>query len=207
MKILKFIHIPKTAGTSIEIIGELKGQKWGIKDTDTGYNKRHSLLPKHISCKNITDYDWFTVIRNPYTRIISTLNWVHKRYIQGRLKNHRFIKYYSELYKGYLQDKKILLNKYLFIALNNLDPKGGHFTPQYLYIDYDITLHILKFENLDIEFQNLMKKYNLNIKLNKKLNISSHFFNFNDLSKESILLINKIYYNDFKLFNYKIITS
>lgn len=101
-----FIHITKTAGTTIEDIGREHRIKWERLDTDTGYNKFHPHLIKYISCKNIYNYDWFTVIRNPYTRIVSTVNWVHKRYIQGRKIQHNYFKYYIELYKDYSQDKK-----------------------------------------------------------------------------------------------------
>ena len=101
--------------------------------------------------------------------------------------------------------KKKLLNKYIFIALNNLDVKGNHFTPQYLYTEDILNLNIVKYENIDSDFSNLMKKYNLDIKLNGRVNVSCGYFCFDDLSKESIQLINKVYYNDFKMFNYKVI--
>ena len=105
---LKFIHITKTAGTSIERAAKTKNILWGSHDRDTYYNIKHCLLPKHISCKNLNSYDWFTVVRNPYTRIISSVNWAHKRYMQKNNKN-QFVKYYAKIYKDYSHDKKKII--------------------------------------------------------------------------------------------------
>ena len=45
---------------------------------------------------------------------------------------------------------------------------------QYKYLDDDYKIHIIKFENLEEEFHNLMKKYNLDIKLNRHKNKSEN---------------------------------
>jgi len=63
--------------------------------------------------------------------------------------------------------------------------------------------HILKYENLDNEFKELMDKYNLShIKLDKHENKSSNKLNRNDLTHESKDIIYKLYKKDFQLFNY-----
>ena len=65
---LKFIHISKCAGTFIEEMGKLNNIKWGKYHTEYGWwheifiNKSYRLKRK---------YHWFTIVRNPYTRILS----------------------------------------------------------------------------------------------------------------------------------------
>ena len=68
MKPLKFIHITKCAGTSIEDIGKKNDICWGRYHKE--YNWWHEPfinLKKSLKKK----YDWFVVVRNPYTRILS----------------------------------------------------------------------------------------------------------------------------------------
>ena len=84
----------------------------------------------------------------------------------------------------------------------------GHWRPQYLYI-YDknnkiIVKHILKYENLDIEFSDLMKQYNLNINLDSHDNVGNWKYNVDDLTQETKLMIQEIYQRDFIEFVYPI---
>ena len=76
-KELKFIHITKAAGTSIEDIGNKRGLKWGRFDKEQKY-KTKPISPSfwHTPFTELDDsykrkYDWFVVVRNPYTRILS----------------------------------------------------------------------------------------------------------------------------------------
>ena len=48
-----------------------------------------------------------------------------------------------------------------------------------------------------------MKKYNLNLKIDKHLNSNNKTFTINDFDKENIKLINDVYHKDFEYFNYK----
>jgi hypothetical protein len=63
---------------------------------------------------------------------------------------------------------------------------------------------IIKFENIEEEFNQLMNKYNCDIIYIKKY-ISNKKFNIDDINDENIKLINEIYKKDFDLFNYKMI--
>ena len=67
--------------------------------------------------------------------------------------------------------------------------------------------NILKIEELDKDFNSLIKQYKLKIPLNitktTKINITFGNIKPSDLNKESIELINKIYHYDFKFFNYQ----
>lgn len=193
MKELKFIHITKTGGTSIVKCGLDNNILWGKyhKEYDIIHHKPFKYIDNHIKHK----YDWFVIIRNPYTRIISEFHCPYFGY------NGVFIK------KNIIYDKNSFNEwiKYRIINRNNIP--GYHFIEQSLYIDETININIIKYENLQNNFNELMKKYNLNINLNRHENNTEKKFNINDFNEDTINLINNIYYNDFINFNYSFIVN
>jgi hypothetical protein len=84
MKPLKFIHISKTGGTTIENVAIEKNIKWGKRDIE--YSDYTHTLTKFTDIKIINQNDWFTVVRNPYSRIVSEFNFFFKIAFQ-RLPN------------------------------------------------------------------------------------------------------------------------
>ena len=182
MKELKFIHITKCAGTTIEDLGKSKGLDWGRYDKNYGW--WHGIfLEKSKSLKD--KYDWFMIVRNPYDRILSEYycKW------GGKGKEENFTK--EEF------------NKFLINNINNRCIRGHHYTEQYKYLDKNYVIKILKYENLENEFNDLMKMYNINLKLDKHSNkCENKKFNVSDFSLDLVKLINKVYYKDFKEFGY-----
>ena len=65
--------------------------------------------------------------------------------------------------------------------------------------------NILKFENLQEDFEKLMNKYSLNLKLNRHEQKSNSYFKYEDLSLSTIKLINNVYRKDFEMFGYSMI--
>ena len=194
MKPLKFIHITKTAGTSIESVGLENNISWGMYHKEYGF--WHEVFinkPKQLRDK----YDWFTVVRNPYNRILSEYHFLTPRL---KLENHTKEQFNLFIRNWMINASKNIHNHPIFGKIN-----GDHFTEQYKYIDNKSKIHILKFENIKEEFESLMKQYNLNIKLNKKVKVSKKQYTVDDISKENIKLINIIYKKDFELFNYTMI--
>ena len=189
MRELKFIHITKTAGTSIEDVAKEAGINWGRFHQEYGWWHE---LPSRKSQALLQKYDWFMVVRNPYSRIVSEFHchWggvgddVHKYDRNG--------------FNQYIQNAiKTRANR----------PRGDHYTPQYLYKIGVPGLNVLKFENLKEEFDALMKKYEINLTLDKTSN-SSHNrkrFTVTDLGPNSIKLINEVYRQDFEVFGYRMI--
>ena len=84
-----FVHIPKTAGTSIELSLSLGGD-WREENVSTFFGQitSQSLLQKHLSSNfmqhlrlreiqdllgdEFFDYEIFTVVRHPWTRLLSS---------------------------------------------------------------------------------------------------------------------------------------
>ena len=81
---------------------------------------------------------------------------------------------------------------------------GDHYTEQYKYIDPNSNIHIIHFENLEEEFNKLMKKYNMEqIKLEKTNSRPDNLkFTIADFSDELINLVNEVYDKDFTTFGY-----
>ena len=195
VKQLKFIHITKTAGTSIEDIGSTNNIKWGRFHTKyrSIYKKYINYEPWHCIFKYLPislkyKYDWFMVVRNPYTRIISEFHYDLLRCINNL----------------YIYDKK-MFNHFIQLKIISRLKEGSHYTEQHLYYDNDknIKIHVLKFENIKEDFNQLMRQYNLNIKLNIHVNKQKiKKFTVKDLNETSINLIKKIYKKDFEMFGY-----
>ena len=217
MKKLKFVHITKCGGTTIENIAKKNNVYWGRFDNE--YKKAISenegplkidlwhYAPRYMKqnkLKYILDkYDFFTVVRNPYSRIISEYYsyWGPKHNITEN--KDQFNKTITE----FLEQTKE--------KLRNIDDLlCCHYIPQWLYLlDKDgniIIKNIIKQENLNEEFNELMTTYGYSIRLsrnNKNNPALGNKFTVKDLSKKNIDLINTIYQKDFELFGYEMLLS
>ena len=190
MKQLKFIHITKTGGSSIEKIGLKNNIKWGVYDKEYSNNSgRWHLIFGKVRKEIKEKYDWFLVCRNPYERILSEYYCV-----------------WGGIGKEKIEHSKIEFNKYIRKKILSKMNYEGHYVGQNYYYDKRYKITVLRFESLKEDFENLMKKYNMNIKLDIKINVGKNKkFSINDFDNETINLINKVYKRDFILFNYKFI--
>jgi hypothetical protein len=194
-KNLLFIHIPKTGGTMIEkaiknnqtLYTNHKGNKLLVSP----YNKtslQHQFYTTIYQFRDKLKVDFdnikvFTIVRNPYNRIISDLFW-------NRLIKINFTS--DEVYN-------VIKNNYLY-----RDDLDSHNEPQYKFIvDENCKLiesiKIFQTEELN-EINDELNKFigfNIDIKRNKNKDYNKY------LNKESISLINDFYKKDFELFNYE----
>lgn len=175
---LIFVHIPKNAGTTITQIAKDNGINWTYQTERTCNCTKYHIPPSEV----IKSYrvPIFCVVRNPYTRILSEYNYMKTT-----------------------QD----LNEYVSEKLDQLihDPHidDCHWVPQYEYAKY--CDHILRFENLETEFNALMMRYNFTMRLNKHENKGDKKLSISDLSPENITKINNYYHKDFEKFGYSMI--
>ena len=200
-KKLRFIHITKTGGSIIQHISQKNKLGWtSHKQNYTG----HRFINLYLKNNFINKYDWFLTVRNPFTRIISTVNRSYKRFNEGQTGNIYVNKLKQLINEHKKKDLHLIFNLYITYSLNNLCEYGDHFTQQCKYIIPNININILKFENLEEDFNNLMKRYKLDIILpKKKYNTSKQVFKLKNLNKQNILLIQKIYHKDFITFGYE----
>ena len=188
-KQLKYIHITRTAGTSIEQVGLDENKLWGRYDRDYGiFDEPFSL--KSDNLKN--SYDWFTVVRNPYTRLLSEYNYLK---IALRIRNADDPK----IFNSYIE-------KWLITLKNNPNQQiyGYHLIPQSRYIDDKYNITIIKYENLSKGFEELMTKYKYPIVLNKVVGKSNSPLTITNISESNIDLIKTVYKKDFEQFGYSI---
>jgi len=192
LKDLRFIHISRTAGTSIEQIG-LDNQKfWGRYHR--GYGQYDEIFARKVDFIK-RSHDWFTVVRNPYTRILSDYKFLS---IILKIKESDNVSTFNQFIKNWITNIESNTENHHIYGKTT----GGHFTPQYKYIDKSCTIHILKYENIEEEFNTLMTKYNLEIVLNKKVNITNTKLSIFDINKENVELIKRVYKLDFEQFGY-----
>lgn len=204
---LKFIHITKNAGTSIENIAQEKSINWGRFDSDLkflGNSFWHKPLQfnqnEKLKAEILDNYDLFAVVRHPYTRCISEYycKWGGPK--SRKATKHELNSYIQEKVRSVRTRESVASKKSLS---NNL---YGHFVPQFYYL-YDgqgnrIVQNIIRFENLEQEFNSLMKKYEIPLVLNRHDNRNSSKFTVSDLTPDTKRLIFQVYKRDFKEFDY-----
>jgi len=224
---LEFVHITKTGGTAIEAYAAKTGVKWGachygvgaLRKYDTCLHKdlnprkygslsnsdenelpneltRFKFLPWHtpphwFKENPLAGSKTFAVIRNPYDRVVS--------------------EYYSK-WGGYYEvagcdNNPKVMNDWIQEKAKTYVSSNGHFLPQHYYVyntkGEKVVDHILRFENLDEDFSKLMKKYSLNVRLGKEdVRDKDCTLTADNLSKETIEIINTIYSEDFSLLGY-----
>lgn len=194
---LEFIHIPKNAGTTIENIANEKNIKWGRMkpshkehiNTNFGNCVYWHIPPKYFSLSSHyeTDKDGtFCVIRDPYDRMVSEYKYKNRFSTDPKHMNE-WIK--QHLTPEYTENGKL----------------NCHFLPQYNYVYNDLGIktcdHVLRFDNLSEEFNNLTNKYNIDLQLyeDRKDNVSNNNLTVDDLNEENRQLIRTIYHADFSL--------
>ena len=199
-----FIHIPKTGGSIIEkSINKKKkftqtlrqyGQPtigMSNKILDPPYNQaslQHQFYTTLYQYRNKLNINFdnikvFSVVRNPYDRIISDLFWL-------KLIN-----------KGTTPQGIFITIKTNYLYRNDID---NHNVPQYKYVtneNFELypNIKIFRTENLNEDNKKMNDFLGININIQEK-KINKNYNKY--LNKDSISLINEFYKKDFELFNY-----
>ena len=186
-----FIHIPKTAGTSVtDIINNNENYIYiGHYPIllENGFIDMNKLF--FFNNFNNLDCKSFAVVRNPYTRLISAFTYL-KKGGNGDILDLQ----YQELLNGY-NFEDFVLNLNFFIK------KIVHLIPQHVYIcngNNILVTHLCKFENLNEDLKKVDSIFDNLPHLNKSSNdILVHNLSFNIKIK-----IYLTYKKDFELFGY-----
>ena len=159
---LNFIHIPKTAGTSIKMIMgfEPKGRqkRYDKKDRCYQFLDIEHMTPEHaleLRLDRKNEYQKniiFSVVRNPYNRLTSDYQYMQEKRIIGKdVSLDEFIEVYAAIVKAQREG--------MFIPSNYAD----HATSQskFIYFDDDTPAvkEILHFESLAADWKKLAEKY------------------------------------------------
>mmetsp|Transcript_20667 Transcript_20667/g.25380 ORF Transcript_20667/g.25380 Transcript_20667/m.25380 type:complete len:308 (-) Transcript_20667:328-1251(-) len=188
IKELKFIHITKNAGTSIEELGLKEGIQWGqyhFKERGTW----HRPFPNNTK-EFKSKYDWFFVVRNPYDRIISEYHCKWGGEGKGRIVKN------AETFNDFIRQR--MSERYTRTT------NQYHYMEHSAYIDFRQKIHILRYENIESDFAALMRKYNINLKMTMNLNKfkKKRTYTKEDLDSETVAMIQEVYKDDFEWFGY-----
>lgn len=186
-----FVHVPKTGGASVLQIC-LHHRVMVIE---------HDLRdPNYLSLmeykKRKPDIYTFTIVRNPWDRVISTYFFLKSGGIklEDREDSERFVSRYScfnEFVLEAFKDEEIL--------------EQIHFRPQYKWLSDNKRLivdHVGRFENLQLDCSKWFKSVGLPDYKLPHVNRSKHKQYKTYYTKETIEIIRRIYSKDIELFKY-----
>ena len=168
-----FIHIPKNAGTSIETLFTNKS----FRIQPYKHANIHEIKKKFPEIYN--SYRKFTIIRNPYDKMVSWYFYLKKQIGE----DHNVIEF-SEWLK----------DPFKFWHVN--DPTY-FLDSQHTWVDDTVVL--IKYENLDKELNQFFGK-EINLPITNKSD-HDHFSSY--YNKESSNIIYNKYKKDFEKYNYK----
>lgn len=194
---LIFVHIPKTGGSTISNILVPNINIHDEKYMEYLYGIKNNKALQHLSIieikkivKNTDDYYKFSIVRNPYDRLVSEYYWCQIKNIGNKSgqKFDDFLNYIIDIFKNNKFDTNIYTD---------------HFIPQYKFLYDDNILKvdkIFKFENFNNVLQFLKEKYDINTNFYKHLKV--HNGNKLNLTQNQKNIIYNLYKKDFELFNY-----
>ena len=186
-----FIHIPNTGGTSIEQFIKDNGKN----DLDY-HGVKHGRSMHHYTALDLKRelpilyhrYYSFSIVRNPYDRLLSAYYWTPIPGVgyKSNASKRVFLQYVTRVVK----QKRYAENIY-----------NEHFIPQYVFIYRKQLLvqQLFKYEDFDFAIPYLKKKLQIQMDfptLNKSNVIKEEW---TEMQKEKIY---KLYYADFVLFHY-----
>lgn len=191
-----FIHIPRTAGSSIE--KQLIGKDWWNVDKKT----KHLIASqaKKIYSEYWEEYFKFSFVRNPYSRMLSISKFNKFYYDNLKVFNGIITENHIQNYKKIFGSPVLLEYDYRFYRRKDVENENHKPYCVYSNILDEKLDYIGKLETLEEDFKNICDI--LKIKYNKLKNIGQSSTK-NVLNTEAKTIINEIYEKDFFAFNYK----
>ena len=191
-----FIHIPKCAGTSVDSLLLGSGKPLDRFDSKNNIWLQHATAKEvkknYCTEKQFKEYFKFTIVRNPFDRIVSSFNW-----LGGDLNNKKEFKDFI-LRRGRFKE---ILNSKTYIKSNMYH----QIMPAYKYLFENNKLivdFVGKFENLISDWDYICKKLGTSLKL-PYINRMPHKHYKEVFNKDARKIIENLYKDDLKLFSYK----
>jgi len=190
-----FVHIPKTAGTSVERFLEIPGvSEEHLRSHKISKINGVMYAPQHLTANLLINHNFvkkywnnyfkFSIVRHPYTRALSEYFW-------RKGKTRKNLKFNSNEFDNFLNSLK-RMNK-------------DHDLSQYDYLYNDGKLlvdYVGKYENLKLTVNTLCKRINISKEFPITQKSSNKDSYLNLLTKEHKNKIIELYNKDFEFFNY-----
>lgn len=230
---LQLVHITKTGGTALEKWGQDHGYSWGhdwfmnnlsfngregsnpyslkvLKEYGTWIADAWHTPPRYFKKSPYENIEKFTVVRDPYARVISEFRCPWRGYFAVNPKSNFSREMRLSLRAAATTED---LNVWVVGKLHNGAARPpfatGHLVPQYLYIygkggDRVIKKeNVLRLENITHEFAALRKRYDITEAPLEHINDSDmKMFTVSDLSKAARKIIEEEYSEDFERLGY-----
>jgi len=193
-----FIHIPRTAGSSIE--RTLVGKDWWQIERKT----KHLVASqaKKLYSEYWDDYFKFSFVRDPYSRMLSmtTFDNIRKIYYGDTLPfNGVVTDQHINEYKKLFGTRVLIEHDYRFYKMEEVINEKHKENCVYGNILDERIDYIGRFETLEEDFNNICNMLGVKGKELKKIGNKQHR---NSLSLEAKIIINKIYDEDFSTYDY-----
>ncbi len=210
------IHIPKTAGTTIEQqFADLGDMPWNtsswygrIRRPDRWYEDHHLTLCelRQRSPDEVRWLDMFAVVRNPYQRLISEYRWRHKLVFEQKVPELTAFESFDAMIAAVPRD--LAHNWYRYIAVADRDHANVlvHLRPQWQYVcdatgRLDPRVEIVRFERLRDDLEPLYRRWGV---ASRPFGGPSAPFDLAEYyTDESLAVVNAVYERDFEWFGYE----
>lgn len=195
-----FIHIPKSAGQSIEAFF---GRKWTPSAETRGKNPdmwperfpRHTPWIRYERIYKTHTYRAFAIIRNPWSRMVSS--YIYEQKMAGRgigiEKPNRRLLAAGGSFEDYVRhaDRDSFFIRPQVSWLRNAEGQIAE-------------IDLLRFENLAVEFKRLAQKYNLKEEILPHVNrAKTNYRHYSEYyTKETRSLVYDLYAEDIEAFDY-----
>ena len=193
-----FVHIPKVAGTSIEFVFGMHGDRDNVglapyenqvKNFDTlfGNGLQHlTALEIRNLVDDYNDYFKFAFVRNPWDRLVSSV-------------------FFNSSFRNIIK-KELSKDEFAKRVKMELKRKRSHFIPQFNFLCDDngeiIVDFIGRYENLDEDFNKVCEINGLNLQLPHRMK-TNHKKYTEYYNKDTEQLVADVYAKDIEYFNYK----
>jgi chondroitin 4-sulfotransferase 11 len=194
-----FVHIPKNAGSSVEVTLGIYRKEFMVESKDSIVEDGISYSLQHLTATQLTEHELtkpffknyfkFSFVRNPYQRVLSEYFWLKQKKIDINKKSpENFSSWLDTYYSVIDKDHKLTQYQYLYDKENNL------------MVDF-----LGRVENFNQDFEILTKKFGRIIKpmqynATRQKKDADHSLYLTDSNKEKIYNLFKI---DFDTFGYE----
>lgn len=205
------MHIPKTAGTSVEAVLGMHGDKHdiGIKPYFNQVRDEQRLYGgelQHLTAARIRamlrdeatfrEYFKFTIVRNPWERLVSTCAWTGQKWARGEeLEPAPFDELVRQLHEVCLAARRAA----------SPPPLSHHLQPQFQYVCDEklqpMVDFIARYENLEQDWRRVCARLNIDLPLPRRMR--SHHRPYREYySDETRAMVAEVYARDAELFDY-----